>query len=89
MAGFDDIQKNVTAKAQEVTDKAKAFVDENKDKIEEAVKSDRVEEVSDKIIHGLADGIKKVTGGRFDEQIDKAADKVDKRIGDDDDPQAG
>lgn len=81
MAGFDDIQKNVSAKAQEVTDKAKAFVDENRDKIEEAVKSDKAEEVSDKIIHGLADGIKKVTGGKFDDKIDDAAANVDKHVG--------
>ena len=83
MAGFDDIQKNVSEKAQEVTDKAKAFVDENRDKIEEAVKSDKAEEVSDKIIHGLADGIKKVTGGKFDEQIDKTAKDLDDRVGND------
>ena len=83
MAGFDDIQKNVSAKAQEVTDKAKAFVDENRDKIEEAVQSERAEEVSDKIIHGLADGIKKVTGGKFDEQIDTTANDVDDKIGND------
>lgn len=81
MAGFDDIQKNVSAKAEDVTEKAKAFVDANKDKIEAALKSDKVEDVSDKIIHGLADGIKKVTGGRFDEQIDDAAANVDKHIG--------
>jgi hypothetical protein len=81
MAGFDDIQKNVSAKAEEVTDKAKAFVDENRDKIEEALKSDKAEEVSDKIIHGLADGLKKVTGGKFDEQIDKTARDLDDKIG--------
>ncbi|MFZ6991678.1 antitoxin [Curtobacterium sp. RRHDQ66] len=81
MAGFDDIQKNVSAKAQEVTDKAKAFVDQNRDKIEEAVKSEKAEEVSDKIIHGLADGIKKVTGGKFDDKIDDAAANVDKHVG--------
>ncbi|SBN61377.1 hypothetical protein GA0004736_0264 [Curtobacterium sp. 9128] len=81
MAGFDDIQKNVSARAQEVTDKAKAFVDENKDKIEEAVRSEKVEEVSDKIIHGLADGLKKVTGGKFDDKIDDAAANVDKHVG--------
>ncbi|MCJ1715654.1 antitoxin [Microbacterium sp. M1A1_1b] len=81
MSSFDDLQKNVSAKAEEVTDKAKAFVDANKDKIEEALKSDKVEDVSDKIIHGLADGIKKVTGGRFDEQVDDAADTVDEHVG--------
>ena len=83
MAGFDDIQKNVSAKAQEVTDKAKAFVDGNRDKIEEAVQSERAEAVSDKIIHGLADGIKKVTGGKFDEQIDTTAKDLDDKIGND------
>uniref|UniRef100_A0A942Y8Y0 Antitoxin n=1 Tax=Neobacillus citreus TaxID=2833578 RepID=A0A942Y8Y0_9BACI len=83
MAGFDDIQKNVSAKAEEITDKAKAFVDANKDKIEEAVTSDKAEEVSDKIIHGLADGLKKVTGGKFDDQIDKTAQDLDGKIGND------
>lgn len=83
MAGFDDIQKNVSAKAQEVTDKAKAFVDENRDKIEEAVQSERAEAVSDKITHGLADGFKKVTGGKFDEQIDTTAKDLDDKIGND------
>ncbi|MBA8989116.1 CHASE3 domain sensor protein [Curtobacterium pusillum] len=81
MADFDGIQKNVSARADEVTDRAKAFVDENRDKIEDALKSDRAEDVSDKIIHGLADGIKKVTGGKFDEQIDKAAQNLDDKIG--------
>ncbi|GAA3341953.1 hypothetical protein GCM10017714_28140 [Curtobacterium pusillum] len=81
MADFDGIQKNVSAKADEVTDRAKAFVDENRDKIEDALKSDRAEDVSDKIIHGLADGIKKVTAGKFDEQIDKAAQNLDDKIG--------
>ncbi|KQS10103.1 hypothetical protein ASG04_05870 [Curtobacterium sp. Leaf183] len=81
MTGFDDIQKDVSAKAEAVTDRAKEFVDANRDKIEAALQSDRVEDVSDKIIHGLADGIKKVTGGRFDEQIDEAADNVDGHIG--------
>ncbi|KTR09281.1 hypothetical protein [Curtobacterium luteum] len=85
MAGFDDVQKNVSAKAEEVTDKAKAFVDENRDKIEEALKSDKAEEVSDRIIHGLADGLKKVTGGRFDEQIDKTAADLDAKVGNDGD----
>ncbi|MGG7306649.1 antitoxin [Curtobacterium sp. AB451] len=83
MAGFDDIQKNVSAKAEEVTDRAKAFVDQNKEKIEEALKSDKAEEVSDKLIHGLADGLKKVTGGKFDEQIDKTAADLDSKIGND------
>ncbi|WP_416393906.1 MULTISPECIES: antitoxin [unclassified Curtobacterium] len=83
MAGFDDIQKNVSAKAEEVTDRAKAFVDQNKDKIEEALKSDKAEEVSDKLIHGLADGLKKFTGGKFDEQIDKTAADLDGKIGND------
>ncbi len=83
MAGLDDVQKNVSAKAEEITDKAKAFVDENTDKIEAALRSEKAEEVSDKIIHGLADGLKKVTGGKFDEQIDKAAEDLDGKIGND------
>jgi len=83
MVDFDDIQENVSQKAQEVTDKAKAFVNENRDKIAEAVTDDKAEEVSDKIIHGLADGIKKVTGGRFDDKIDKTVKDLDGTFGND------
>jgi hypothetical protein len=81
MADFDQIKNDATAKAEDIADKAKSFIDDNKDKIADAVKSDKVEEVTDKMIHGLADGLKKVTGGKFDEQIDKAADNVDKHVG--------
>jgi hypothetical protein len=81
MASFDEIKNDASAKAEEVADRAKAFVDENKDRIADAVKSDRVEEVSDKILDGIAGAVKKVTGGKFDDKIDETRDNVDKHVG--------
>ncbi|KQO63901.1 antitoxin protein [Curtobacterium sp. Leaf261] len=73
MANFDEIKNDVTAKA-------KAFLDDNK--VKDALQSEKAEEISDKILDGLADAAKKVTGGKYDEQIDSARDNVDGKIGD-------
>ena len=40
--------------------KGKKLLDENRDKIEEALKSEKAEEVSDKVLDGAADANKKV-----------------------------
>ncbi|MBF4571441.1 antitoxin [Herbiconiux sp. VKM Ac-1786] len=69
MAGFDDI-----------TRKAKAFLDE--EKVQQALKSEKAEEVSDKLLDGLAGAAKKVTGGKHDDKIDEARRKADGAVGD-------
>jgi len=68
MAGFED----VTKKAQE-------FLKDNK--LKDALHSDRAEEVSDSILDSVANAAKKVTGGKFDDKIDKARDDADKKFG--------
>jgi len=57
------------------------FVKENADKVNDALKSEQAEGISDKVLDGVADFAKKVTGGKFDEQIDGARDAADKQIG--------
>ncbi|MBE6477682.1 MAG: antitoxin [Propionibacteriaceae bacterium] len=47
----------------------------------DALHSDQVEKASDQLLGKAKDTAKKVTGGKFDEQIDKAAEKADKAIG--------
>ncbi|MBW3068103.1 MULTISPECIES: antitoxin [unclassified Actinomyces] len=58
-------------------------LDDLKKKAEGVVSSDKVEEVSDKVLDTAADAAKKVTGGKFDSQIDSARDAADKAIGND------
>ena len=68
MAGFDDI-----------TNKAKEFLDS--DQVKDALKSEQAEDISDKLLDGVADAANKVTGGKFEGQIDGARDAADKAVG--------
>jgi hypothetical protein len=68
MAGFDDITK-----------KAQEFLKDGK--VQDALKSEQAEGVSDQILQGVADAVKKATGGKFDDKIDGARDAADKRVG--------
>lgn len=68
MAGFDDITK-----------KAQEFL--NDPKVKDALSSEQAENVSDKLLDGVAGAAKKVTGGKFDDKIDGARDAADKHVG--------
>ncbi|KTR54395.1 antitoxin [Curtobacterium oceanosedimentum] len=70
MAGFDDITK-----------KAQEFLKDGK--VQDALKSEKAEDVSDKVLGGVADAVKKATGGKYDDKIDNARDAADERIGND------
>jgi hypothetical protein len=69
MAGLDDI-----------TNKAKEFLES--DNVKKALKSEQAEDISDKLLDGVADAAKNVTGGKFDEQIEGARKAADKAVGD-------
>ena len=64
----------------DVTKKAQDFLKD--DKVKNALKSEKAEEVSDGILDGVANAAKKVTGGKFDEQIDSARKSADDKVGD-------
>ena len=68
MSAFDDISK----KAQEVL---------NSDGVQDALKSEQAEDISDKVLDGAADGVNKITGGKFGDQVDGARDAADGAIG--------
>ena len=68
MAGFDDITK-----------KAQEFLKDGK--VQDALQSEKAEDVSDKILGGVAEAVKKATGGKYDDKIDGAREQADKRIG--------
>lgn len=68
MAGFDDITK-----------KAQEFL--NDPKVKDALNSEQAEDISDKLLDGVAGTAKKVTGGKFDDKIEGARDEADKHVG--------
>lgn len=70
MSGVDDI-----------INKGKKLFDENRDKIEEALKSEKAEEVSDKILDGAAEVIKKVVPTEQHGKVDDIRQNIDKNIG--------
>jgi hypothetical protein len=66
--GIDDMTK----KAQDLL---------RNDKVQDALKSEKAEGVSDKIFDALANTADKVTGGKFEQQIDSARDAADRKTG--------
>lgn len=68
MAGFDDITKGAG-------DLFKS------DKVQDALKSEQAEEISDNVLDGAEGLANKLTGDKFAEQIDGVRDEAGKRIG--------
>lgn len=64
----------------DIVGKGKDLYEQNKDKIAEAVKSEQAEDISDKVLDGVADFAKKVAPGAS-EKIDEIRDNADKSIG--------
>jgi len=70
MAGLDDISK----KASDFWKSGKA---------QDALKSEKAEGISDKVLDGVAGFADKITGGKHSDKIESARDAADKRIGTD------
>ncbi|RKS89892.1 hypothetical protein DEU37_1207 [Microbacterium sp. AG790] len=68
--GLDDIVKQGTQ-----------FLEQNKDKIDEVIHSDKAEEVSDNVLDASADVVKKLAPDQFDAKVDEVRDQVDGAIG--------
>ncbi|MCC4248603.1 MULTISPECIES: Rv0909 family putative TA system antitoxin [Microbacterium] len=65
----------------DIINKGKQLLDQNRDKIEEALKSEKAEDVSDKVLDGAADAIKKVVPAEHHAKVDQVRENVDKNIG--------
>ncbi len=65
----------------DIVNKGKQMFEQNRDKIEEALKSEKAEDVSDKILQGAADAVKKVVPADQHAKVDEVRENVDKRIG--------
>ncbi len=66
----------------DVLNKGKDLFEQNKDKIQDALRSDQAEEISDKVLDGAADFAKKVAPGAAG-QIDDVRNTLDGKIGND------
>jgi len=63
----------------DITKKAQKFLED--DKVKDALKSEKAEDISDKLLDGVANAAQKVTGSKFDEQIEGARKAADDKIG--------
>ena len=66
---------------EDLAKQAGDFAKDNADKIQEALKSEQAEGISDKVLDGAADLANKLTGGKFADLIDGARDAADGAIG--------
>lgn len=65
----------------DIINKGKQMFEQNRDKIEEALKSEKAEDVSDKILGGAADAVKKVVPAEHHAKVDEVRDTVDRNVG--------
>ena len=65
----------------DLINQGKDFLDKNKDKIGEALKSDQAEDISDKGLDAAAEFVKKVAPDSVDQHVDGVRDNIDKAVG--------
>lgn len=65
---------------EDAINKGKDLFDENKSKVEEALKSDQAESISDKVLDAASGLAKKVAPGQS-AKIDEVRDKIDGAVG--------
>lgn len=61
--------------------KGKQFLEQHKEEIDRNLKSDKAEDVSDKVLDAAAEFVKKVAPDSVDAKVDEVRDNVDRRIG--------
>ncbi|WP_172582793.1 antitoxin [Subtercola boreus] len=64
---------------EDITAKAQAFLADTK--VQDALKSEKAEDISDTILDSVTGAVKNATGGKFDDKIDGARDAADKAVG--------
>ncbi|MDZ8170592.1 Rv0909 family putative TA system antitoxin [Microbacterium xanthum] len=66
----------------DLVNQGKDFLEQNKDKIDDVLKSEQAEGVSDSALDAASDFVKKVAPDGVDEHVDNVRDGIDKHIGD-------
>ena len=65
----------------DLVNQGKNFLDQNKDKIDEALKSEQAEGVSDSVLDAATGFVKKVAPEGHHDTVDDVRTNIDKRIG--------
>lgn len=65
----------------DLVNQGKEFLDQNKDKINDVIKSEQAEDVSDNVLDAAADFVKKIAPDSVDQHVDGVRDSVDKAVG--------
>jgi len=65
----------------DLVNQGKQFLEQNKDKIGETLKSEQAEGVSDKALDAAAEFVKKIAPDSVDQHVDGVRDNIDKHIG--------
>ncbi|ARJ04592.1 antitoxin protein [Cnuibacter physcomitrellae] len=63
----------------DMTRKAQQFLGD--EKVQNALKSEKAEDVSDRILDGVAGAVNRVTGEKHTDKVEKARAEADKRVG--------
>lgn len=65
----------------DLVNQGKDFLEQNKDKIDDVIKSDQAEGVSDNVLDAAADFVKKIAPDSVDEHVDGVRESIDKSVG--------
>jgi hypothetical protein len=65
----------------DLVNQGKDFLEQNKDKIDDAIKSEQAEGVSDNVLDAAAEFVKKVAPDSIDQHVDGVRDNIDKAVG--------
>ncbi|SIN85545.1 Rv0909 family putative TA system antitoxin [Agromyces cerinus] len=65
----------------DITKKAQDFIEENKDKIAEALDSEQAEDISDKLLDGVTEAAKKVLPEEHHDKVDGVRENIDGAVG--------
>ena len=65
----------------DLVNQGKDFLEQNKDKINDAIKSEQAEDVSDNVLDAAAEFVKKVAPDSVDQHVDGVRDNIDKAVG--------
>lgn len=66
---------------EDIVNQGKDFLEQNKDKIDDVIKSEHAEGVSDSALDAAAEFVKKVAPDSVDQHVDGARENIDKAVG--------
>ena len=65
----------------DITKKAQDFIEDNKDKIADALDSEQAEDISDKLLDGVTEAAKKVLPEEHHDKVDGVRANIDGAVG--------